>query len=586
MRGIARIVAADHDHQIERLGDQLEHGILPLLRRRADRVEGAEMLAEGLGAPAPRQALPHLAGDRQRFARQHGRLIRYAHPLQVPIRIEIRRHLPLELPEELLLAPRSPLLAFDVLADNPGLSHVPDYEVLPTRILVHLTRRGLGLFVVVLAVDDCGETIARVHLDALPHVQDRAARRIYEHAPDCPQPVEVPHRHAERRQDHDVVGRDGAEVELGIAAFRAVQELDAHRLELVIDVRVVDDLADEEREIAGVQRIARRPDGIHHPAVIVGRQRAFDGALEAESFPEVGLFHGTQSNCTPRPPRIASSTRCTCHPSRNVAGSPWGAPPRITCTISRSSRTNDRAHMLFGLTFSQRSSGAEISSSGPPDLPSSRLVSPLSSSVPSLPVTWPRCPGPCCATVLNVIVATAPLAVWSTQLAKSSAVTGCIAPVSSLRCLTNVSTNPATYVISLPLQNRKRSARCDPTAPRIPPPRDASNHQLHGASAACGRPSPRRYGLSDSSTCRSSPIALDRISSRARRRLGSYRNSWSIQAILSGCCSDAVTICAASKPSIAIGFSHSTCFPASNAAIAYRACVSGVDETITRSTSA
>src|SRR5205823_6594754 len=55
--------------------------------------------------------------------------------------------------------------------------------------------------------------------------------------------------------------------------------------------------------------------------------------------------------------------------------------------------------------------------------------------------------------------------------------------------------------------------------------------------------------------------------------------------MLSRCCSVAATICAASNASMAIGFSHSTCFPASSAAIAYRACESGVDDTTTRSTS-
>src|SRR5206468_10184069 len=102
-----------------------------------------------------------------------------------------------------------------------------------------------------------------------------------------------------------------------------------------------------ERQVADLQLVARRANGIHHAAVKISRERPFDGAFEPESLPKVGLFHRGQSNCTPRPPRTASRTRCTCQPSRNVAGSPWGVPPPspISCTISRNHRTNERAHM-------------------------------------------------------------------------------------------------------------------------------------------------------------------------------------------------------------------------------------------------
>src|SRR5437667_9686161 len=45
------------------------------------------------------------------------------------------------------------------------------------------------------------------------------------------------------------------------------------------------------------------------------------------------------------------------------------------------------------------------------------------------------------------------------------------------------------------------------------------------------------------------------------------------------------SICSASRTVSAIGFSHSTCFPASSAAIVWRAWASGVEDTMTRSTS-
>jgi hypothetical protein len=119
------------------------------------------------------------------------------------------------------------------------------------------------------------------------------------------------------------VGRDGAEVEVALTPFRAVEELHAHRFELLIDVRVVDDLADQEGALAGKfgprlvrvlhrpvdaiaeaelagqterqitdgERIPRGAHGIHHAAVVVGHQGAFDRALQAEALSEVGLFH-------------------------------------------------------------------------------------------------------------------------------------------------------------------------------------------------------------------------------------------------------------------------------------------------------
>jgi len=156
-----------------------------------------------------------------------------------------------------------------------------------------------------------------------------------------------------------------------------------------------------------------------------------------------------------------------------------------------------------------------------PTLPISSLVSPVATNEPAVPVTWAKCPGPWNATLDSVTVATAPLAIRSTKLANWSAVTGCGSPASSARSLSKVAAPPATETISLPVQKRHRSTRCDPTAPRMPPPRDASSHHVHGAAVVCTRPSPRKYGRKTSSRCRTSPIAPARIRSRALRRLGS-----------------------------------------------------------------
>src|SRR5437879_6964454 len=161
------------------------------------------------------------------------------------IRIKARGHFAIELLEKLLSRPPS----LDVLAHDAGLTHVAHHEIFATGILVDLARGGFCLLVVILAVNQRGESVARVRLDAFPDVEHRPARRIHQHARDRAQSLEVPDRHAERRQDHYVVCADRAEVELTIPPVRPVQELHTHRGELLIDVGIMDDLADEKRAL-------------------------------------------------------------------------------------------------------------------------------------------------------------------------------------------------------------------------------------------------------------------------------------------------------------------------------------------------
>src|SRR6187397_2338691 len=66
LAGVAGVVAAHDHHQVERLLEQRAHGVLPVLRRRADGVERAEVLRERLGSVAALHALAQLGGDRER----------------------------------------------------------------------------------------------------------------------------------------------------------------------------------------------------------------------------------------------------------------------------------------------------------------------------------------------------------------------------------------------------------------------------------------------------------------------------------------------------------------------------------------
>src|SRR2546430_6175340 len=141
----------------------------------------------------------------------------------------------------------------------------------------------------------------------------------------------------------DVCSSD-LEVELG--AFGPVQELDTHSPQLGVDVGIVDDFADQEqpavgelgagligvldgavhtvaeaelareleRQITERERVPLGADPIHHPAVVVGHQRASDVALEAEAAPEIGLLHGV--NLTGRLGRRARRPSHAAPPNR------------------------------------------------------------------------------------------------------------------------------------------------------------------------------------------------------------------------------------------------------------------------------
>ena len=286
--------------------------------------------ATALGAVAALDAAADLLRDRQRLAGEHGGLVGDPDALQVPRKVEARRRRLRESGSDRARV----AAALDEVADDPRLVHVEQDEVPPARVLHDLARGGLGLLVVVLAVDDGRVAVARVALDPLPDVEHRAAGGIHQHAADASQPVEVVDGHAERGQDDDVLAADRREVEAPLVA--AGQEPHPHRAQLVVDVGVVNDLAHEveppvgklepglvrvvhraihavaEPELPGEPE-AQRPDvetvlagaqGLDHRAVVVGRELAFDLGLEAEAAAVVGALH--------RAPNL--------HPTRSRAG--------------------------------------------------------------------------------------------------------------------------------------------------------------------------------------------------------------------------------------------------------------------------
>src|ERR687898_3477984 len=98
---------------------------------------------------------------------------------------------------------------------------------------------------VVLAVNDGSKPIPGVALYPLPDVQHRSTGGIHQHTTDGAEAFEVSHGDAEGRHDHDVIRRHCREIEVPVLAM--TQERDAHVTQLLVHVRVMDDLTDEEQ---------------------------------------------------------------------------------------------------------------------------------------------------------------------------------------------------------------------------------------------------------------------------------------------------------------------------------------------------
>src|SRR5213593_2755653 len=169
---------------------------------------------------------------------------------------------------------------------------------------------------VVLAMNERGEAVARVALDALPHVEHRAARRVDENAPDRPQVLEVLDRDAEGWQDDDIFRVYRREIEA--RAITTIEDIDPHLAQLCVHVRIVNDLADEKDSSIGElaprlirvfhcalhavaeAELARKPDGdvadgqrvvaiaqkIDQPSLVGGELR-LNLRLEAETLAKV-----------------------------------------------------------------------------------------------------------------------------------------------------------------------------------------------------------------------------------------------------------------------------------------------------------
>jgi hypothetical protein len=335
--GVARVVSTNHDHDVQLSLQQRQDRVLTLLGGGADGVEGPKVLVQSFGAIAADDALPNLFRYGKRLAGEHGCLVSQSHPSEVPLEIEPWGDCLTE--PGLELGDTASML--DKVTDEPSFVLVEHDEISTARMLHHLAGGRLGFFVVVLAMDDGGVTIAGIALHPLPHVQDRSTRGVYQNAANGAEPLEVPDGDAKRRHDHDVFRGNLAEIEVPI--LTVAQKRDPHLGELLIDMGIMDDLSNEKESAVGklgpgligvlyraIDAIAeselsrqperQRPDPelilvgferLHDGAVVVGGQPTGDLALETESFAEVRLLHSVNVHWCPRPQQQHSDLRMT-----------------------------------------------------------------------------------------------------------------------------------------------------------------------------------------------------------------------------------------------------------------------------------
>src|SRR5579862_1072622 len=277
--GVRAVVAAYDEQEIGFLGEHFAQGVLPFLRGAADGVEKAEIFpraAVALGDGGVDAAL-HFLG----LAAEHGCLVGDADGLQVHIGVEPGGMGAPEALQELGLV----AAAADVVANVVGLIQRQDDEVMAVAVEYGAGARGFRFLVLGFAVNDgCGVFVG-VLAHPLPDTHHVAAGGVDDLAAALLQLRERGDFRPERGDDDHVLG--GEVVDLRLAPF-ADEVLDAERGNLLVDLRVVDDLAQDE-EPAILENLARgvgQVDGPLDPVAEAELLRQLQGyPLEADDAP-------------------------------------------------------------------------------------------------------------------------------------------------------------------------------------------------------------------------------------------------------------------------------------------------------------
>ncbi len=256
------VVTADDDAEVGPVLDERLRGVLVFVGGVAERVArvGEALLDVGLAVALP-HGVAHQVGDGGGLLRQHGRLVDHAQLLQVPLRVKVLRVLVLEVVVEEV----GVLLAPDHLRQFFGLLHVPHDD--HGAFFLGVGERGARLLVVPLAVDH-DRVVVVPDLGALaPHLFDERAGgvvglRVH---PNLFEFLLHLQRGAEGGNDDHVVGRELVERD-ELLPLRGAQELDPPVPQVLVHVRVVDHLREEEDPFVGVllQRLVRDLDRLLH----------------------------------------------------------------------------------------------------------------------------------------------------------------------------------------------------------------------------------------------------------------------------------------------------------------------------------
>ncbi len=263
--GIGAVVAADDEHEVHGVVEHVEERVLAFLSGSADGVEDEEIVS---GAVAGFDGGAETALDFLGFAFEHGGLVGDPDAEEVGIGVEAVADASGEACEEGVAVAE----ASDVLGDGVAVVEGEDDEVVAAAGVAEGARGGgAGFLVGGFAVDDGREVAFGVVADPAPDGHDIAAGGVDGGAAAFCDLLHDGGFSAEGWDDDDIVWVEGFEFVVG---WPAGEEADVHFAELAIDLRVVDDFAEEE-EIAAGEDLAcgvGEVDG------------AFDAVAEAELF--------------------------------------------------------------------------------------------------------------------------------------------------------------------------------------------------------------------------------------------------------------------------------------------------------------
>ena len=243
VRCIRTIVAANHDEHVEGFIQELEEGVLSILRGSADRVEVAEVCsaaAIALCHGLTQQVLNGLC-----FAAQHGGLVRHADALEVLQRIEARAYCSTEGGEKF-----GRVAAIDhVVGHFAGLLEIQHDHKMSGSITAQ-SPRGCGsrLLMCGLAMNDRSDPLGGILPDAFPDAHHISAGCIYDLATMSLHCVDYGHLGSECWHNDDIISFQVLQVRIGRVCG---EMLNAERIHLGIHIRVVNDFTQKKNPLVG-----------------------------------------------------------------------------------------------------------------------------------------------------------------------------------------------------------------------------------------------------------------------------------------------------------------------------------------------